>query len=67
VGGGGLGEVVAEGLAATQISFRKEVLLKSLNDMFNDLTALTHRVISVSGMFCIPLCGLYQAVGRKLH
>jgi hypothetical protein len=55
------------GLAPTQISFRKEMLLKSLNDISNDLTVLTRRVISVSRMFYILFCWLYQAVGRKLH
>ena len=62
-GGAGVGQ----GLAATQISFRKEVLLKSLNDIFNALTALVRRVISVSRMFCVLSCRIYQAVGRKLR
>ena len=60
MGGGGGG---AQGLAATQISFRKEVLLKSLNDIFTALTALIRRVISVSRMF---LCSLVSDLSKQL-
>jgi len=63
--GVGLEGGVARGLVATQISFRKEVLLKSLNDIFDALTALIRRVIRVLRMACGLSCRIYQAVGRK--